>query len=102
MHIYHGTNPLATLPRIVGHEVAGEIVEVGSHVQTVAVGDHVVIELFSYCGDCYACIRVRPNVCKEESVYVEQVVGCMRMLDVLSISQVLLCIPYCVLGSVFN
>ena len=29
MHIYHGTNPLATLPRVVGHEVTGEVAEVG-------------------------------------------------------------------------
>ncbi|MEI2471244.1 alcohol dehydrogenase catalytic domain-containing protein, partial [Peribacillus frigoritolerans] len=32
MHIYHGTNPLATLPRVVGHEVAGEVVEIGQGV----------------------------------------------------------------------
>src|SRR5690625_2853121 len=71
MHIYHGTNPLATLPRIVGHEVAGEIVEVGSHVQTVAVGDHVVIEPISYCGECDACTNERPDVSKEIYVLVE-------------------------------
>jgi len=69
MHIYYGTNPLATYPRIVGHEVAGEIVEVGSAVNKVAVGDRVVIEPISYCGECYACKKGRPNVCKDVSVF---------------------------------
>ena len=69
MHIYYGTNPLATYPRIVGHEVAGEIVEVGSAVNKVAVGDHVVIEPIRYCGECYACKKGRPNVCKDVSVF---------------------------------
>lgn len=88
MHIYHGTNPLATLPRIVGHEVAGEIVEVGSHVQTVAVGDHVVIEPISYCGGCYACKNDRPNVCKEVSVFGVHEDGGMREFAVLRDKQV--------------
>lgn len=69
MHIYYGTNPLATYPRIVGHEVAGEIVAIGSKVNKVAVGDHVVIEPISYCGECYACKKGRPNVCKDVSVF---------------------------------
>ena len=32
MHIYHGSNPLATLPRVPGHEVAGRVLEVGQDV----------------------------------------------------------------------
>lgn len=88
MHIYHGTNPLATYPRIVGHEVAGEVVEVGSNVQKVAVGDHVVIEPITYCGDCYACNNGRPNVCKEVSVFGVHEDGGMREFAVLTEMQV--------------
>ncbi|MFK4997751.1 alcohol dehydrogenase catalytic domain-containing protein [Bacillus sp. N9] len=51
MHIYHGTNPLATYPRIVGHEVAAEVIEIGSNVTKVAVGDHVSRKFD--CGDRY-------------------------------------------------
>ncbi|RSL28803.1 alcohol dehydrogenase, partial [Salibacterium salarium] len=55
MHILHGENPFATYPRIIGHEVAGEVVEVGQDVTTVAPGDKAVIEPIKYCGECYAC-----------------------------------------------
>lgn len=88
MHIYHGTNPLATYPRIVGHEVAGEIIEIGSNVTKVAVGDHVVIEPISYCGECYACKNGRPNVCKEVSVFGVHEDGGMKEFAVLSEKQV--------------
>ena len=88
MHIYHGTNPLATYPRIVGHEVTGEIVEIGSSVSKVAVGDRVVIEPIHYCGECYACKSGRPNVCKEVTVFGVHEDGGMREFIVLPEKQV--------------
>lgn len=88
MHIYHGTNPLATYPRIVGHEVVGEVVEVGEDVKSVAAGDHVVIEPISYCGECYACKSGRPNVCKDVSVFGVHEDGGMREFAVLPEKQV--------------
>ncbi|MCS0670610.1 zinc-binding alcohol dehydrogenase family protein [Cytobacillus firmus] len=78
MHIYHGTNPLATLPRVVGHEVAGEVVEVGPDVTGVQVGDHVVVEPIRYCGECYACRKGRQNVCQNLSVFGVHEDGGMR------------------------
>ncbi|MBP1765701.1 MAG: yjmD 1, partial [Firmicutes bacterium] len=39
---YMGTNPLVSYPRIIGHEVAGEVVEVPENETELAVGDHVV------------------------------------------------------------
>lgn len=83
MHIYHGTNPLATYPRVPGHEVAGEIVEVGSNVKSLQVGDHVVVEPISYCGECYACRKGRPNVCESLSVFGVHEDGGMREFFVL-------------------
>lgn len=88
MHIYHGTNPLATYPRIVGHEVTGEIVETGKDVNRVTVGDHVVIEPITFCGECYACKNDRPNVCKEVSVFGVHEDGGMREFVTLPEKQV--------------
>ena len=61
--IYHGTNAAATYPRVIGHEIVGEIVEVGKNVTTRKVGDRVIIDQVVACGECYACRKGRPNVC---------------------------------------
>lgn len=87
MHIYHGTNPLVTLPRVVGHEVAGEVVAVGKEVDKLKKGDHVVIEPISYCGSCYACRKGRPNVCSNLSVFGVHEDGGLREYIVLSEKQ---------------
>ena len=68
MHIYKGTNPFVTYPRIIGHEFAGEIEAVGSNAKGFQIGDHVVVDPVSSCGLCYACRLGRQNVCKTLSV----------------------------------
>lgn|SRR5699024_10463674 len=87
MHIYHGTNPLATYPRVIGHEVAGEVVQIGENVTTLQVGDHIVVEPISYCGTCYACRKGRPNVCEDLSVFGVHEDGGMREYFVLPENQ---------------
>ncbi|RKL68130.1 alcohol dehydrogenase [Salipaludibacillus neizhouensis] len=78
MHIYHGTNPLATLPRIIGHEVTGQVEEIGADVTGLAVGDKVVIEPIESCGKCYACRTGRTNVCSKLEVYGVHLEGGMQ------------------------
>jgi len=68
MHIYHGTSPVATYPRVIGHEFVGEIVETGKSVRNLKAGDKVVIEPIYYCGECYPCRMGRPNVCEKLEV----------------------------------
>ena len=58
----NGTIPLA-LPLILGHEAAGEIVEVGEGVDTLARGDHVVSSFIYMCGKCRFCAQGRPVLC---------------------------------------
>ena len=67
MHIYHGTNPLATYPRIVGHEFAGEVVQ--SRSSLFALGDHVAVDPVNSCGKCYPCSIGRHNVCTSLEVF---------------------------------
>src|SRR4051812_6077560 len=53
-----------TLPRVLGHEFAGEVVEVGAGVESVAPGDRVAALIRSSCGSCRACDRGEPTLCE--------------------------------------
>ena len=66
--IYHGTNAAATYPRVIGHEIVGEVVEAGPTAKKVKVGDRVIIDQVTACGHCYACRIGRPNVCQHLAV----------------------------------
>lgn len=61
--IFHGTSPVATYPRVIGHEFAGEVTAVGSDVTHVRPGDHVVVNPVCNCGVCRVCQKGRGNVC---------------------------------------
>lgn len=81
LHVLHGTNPFAIYPRVFGHEVTGEVAEIGKNVKDLAIGDHVVMEPISYCGKCYACRSGRPNVCESLQVYgVHRDGGCQEYM----------------------
>jgi L-gulonate 5-dehydrogenase len=69
LHIFHGSNPFAKYPRIVGHEFGGEVEAVGPDVGGLAVGDHIVIDPVVSCGRCYACRVGRYNVCANLEVF---------------------------------
>lgn len=52
------------LPMVMGHEGAGEVVEIGSNVGDVEVGDHVVFQFRASCGRCRRCAEGRPALCE--------------------------------------
>lgn len=68
MHILHGSNPFATYPRTIGHEIVGIVEEIGDDVQNVKVGDRVAVEPIITCGECYACSIGKQNVCQSLEV----------------------------------
>lgn len=69
IHIFEGEHKLSIgQKRIPGHEFAGTVVEVGSGVKTLKVGDRVIHEPISYCGNCYACRNGQGNVCQDIKV----------------------------------
>jgi Zn-dependent alcohol dehydrogenase len=62
LSILSGTLP-NSYPAVLGHEAAGEVVEVGEHVTGVAVGDRVVVCWTPACGMCPDCAAGRPFLC---------------------------------------
>lgn len=54
---------LTKFPTILGHEFSGEIVEVGSEVEDLEVGDMVTAEEMIWCGHCFPCRNGFPNHC---------------------------------------
>lgn len=64
LHIFDGELSRPKLPLILGHEIAGEVVEAGSEVKNLKVGERVGVPwLGSACGHCPYCIRDRENLC---------------------------------------
>jgi NDMA-dependent alcohol dehydrogenase len=63
LSIQRGTLPMPP-PRIIGHEGAGVVEEVGPGVTSVAPGDHVVLCWMYPCGHCIECGRGRPAHCE--------------------------------------
>jgi threonine dehydrogenase-like Zn-dependent dehydrogenase len=55
---------LTRFPSILGHEFSGEVVEVGSDVQDLQVGDRVTAEEMIWCGHCRPCRDGFPNQCQ--------------------------------------
>ncbi|MEP4766631.1 MAG: zinc-binding alcohol dehydrogenase family protein [Roseibium sp.] len=65
LNTYRGLNPLVSYPRIPGHEIAGEIVEIGSSVpDMLQVGQQVTLNPYKNCGTCPACRKGRINACR--------------------------------------
>jgi L-iditol 2-dehydrogenase len=56
--------PATVAPIVLGHELVGDVVEVGGGVQGFAVGDRVVAAHHVPCGDCHYCRRGSPSMCR--------------------------------------
>lgn len=55
LHILKGDVPEVEPGRILGHEAVGTVVEIGSAVEKLAVGDRVLVSCISSCGSCRYC-----------------------------------------------
>jgi alcohol dehydrogenase len=63
LSVVDGTRP-RPVPMALGHEAAGEVLEVGAGVRDVAVGDRVVLVFVPRCGSCAACAGGQPALCE--------------------------------------
>lgn len=65
VHMISGNISLAKPPHVLGHEIAGEIEEIGHGVKGWKKGDRVVIDTIISCGRCPACKKGRKELCSE-------------------------------------
>jgi alcohol dehydrogenase len=52
------------MPMVLGHEAAGEVVELGPGVKGLAVGDRAILVFVPSCGTCVPCMEGRPGLCE--------------------------------------
>lgn len=76
LHAFEGTQPFFSYPRILGHELAAEIVttDAGGY----SVGEAVTFIPYFYCGKCIACRNGKPNCCADIKVCGVHIDGGMR------------------------
>ena len=65
LHIKHGSVPRAVPGITVGHEMVGVVEQVGPAVTTVAPGDRVVVNVETFCGECFFCQHGYVNNCTD-------------------------------------
>ncbi len=61
-HIYEGSHPFLEYPRVMGHELAAEVVDPNG-ASNLKPGDRVIVNPYLPCGSCIACRKEKPNCC---------------------------------------
>jgi len=75
IHVMHGKHAFTTYPVTQGHEVSGEVVEIGSDITDLKIGDRVTIEPQVVCGVCHPCRHGKYNLCESLKVMGFQTTG---------------------------
>lgn len=75
---YRGKNPQMRYPLVLGHELAGVVMEIDDNEAGIRPGDRVVVDPYIYCGQCYPCSLGRTNCCTDLKVLGTQVDGGMQ------------------------
>ncbi len=73
LHIYEWNHwaqqRIKKLPQVLGHELCGEIVEVGQNVKNIKVGDVISVETHIACGHCYLCHTGNAHICVNGRIF---------------------------------
>jgi threonine dehydrogenase-like Zn-dependent dehydrogenase len=67
LHLYNGFIPTMRRGDVIGHEFMGEVVELGSAVKNLQVGDRVVVPFPIACGHCSQCDRELYSLCENSN-----------------------------------
>jgi threonine 3-dehydrogenase len=73
LHIYdwneYAANRMKRLPMVFGHEVCGEIVELGANVKDLSVGDRISVETHIPCNHCPQCMMGNRHICENMKLF---------------------------------
>ncbi len=78
IHAFNGKQPFFQYPRLIGHELGVEVLEVSEGVDNVRVGDRCAVEPYLNCRQCIACRRGKGNCCANLKVLGVHVDGGLR------------------------
>lgn len=67
LHLYHGYIPTMERGDILGHEFIGEVVELGSGVKNIQIGDRVIVPFPIACGNCFFCKHQLWSLCDDSN-----------------------------------
>jgi threonine dehydrogenase-like Zn-dependent dehydrogenase len=67
LHLFNGFMPTMERGDILGHEFMGEVMEVGSKVKKLKVGDRVVVPFPIACGECWSCKNELWSLCENSN-----------------------------------
>ncbi|PIV79066.1 MAG: alcohol dehydrogenase [Rhodobacteraceae bacterium CG17_big_fil_post_rev_8_21_14_2_50_63_15] len=67
-HAWKGADPDVVLPHVMGHEFAGEVIEIGTECRAFSVGDRVTAPFILGCGTCPDCRAGEPTICNHQEV----------------------------------
>jgi 2-desacetyl-2-hydroxyethyl bacteriochlorophyllide A dehydrogenase len=80
LHAFAGRQPFFTYPRILGHELGVEVLEVPPGDHGIRPGDRCAVEPYLSCGRCHSCRRGKTNCCERLQVLGVHTDGGMRGL----------------------
>jgi 2-desacetyl-2-hydroxyethyl bacteriochlorophyllide A dehydrogenase len=87
LHAYRGRQPFFNYPRILGHELGVQVLELGSAASSLKVGDRCAVEPYLNCGHCIACRRGKSNCCMNLQVLGVHIDGGMREMIVVPVDK---------------
>ncbi len=80
VHIYTwdpwAQSRIKNIPQTLGHEFAGEVIEVGSQVKRIKPGDTISAETHIPCGECIQCLTGQMHICNNLSILGVDINGC--------------------------